>query len=91
MVVPMLKLHPSSVEFPVESVVNGASTKAGFISVFVISFVQTYRSWLYDFFWMPNNIIKRYTLIFCSYILFTIDDITSCVLWHTCGCTRLVS
>jgi hypothetical protein len=46
MMVPMLKLHPSSVEFPVVSVFNGASTKADFISVFVISFVQTYRSWL---------------------------------------------
>jgi hypothetical protein len=40
----MLKLHPSSVEFPVVSVVNGASTEADFIYVFVISFVQTYRS-----------------------------------------------
>jgi hypothetical protein len=46
MMVPMLKLHPSSVEFPVVSVINGASTEADFISVFVISFVQTYRSWL---------------------------------------------
>jgi hypothetical protein len=44
--VPMLKLHPSSVEFPVVSVVNGASTKADFISIFVISFVQNYRSCL---------------------------------------------
>jgi hypothetical protein len=42
----MLKLNPSSVEFPMVSVVNGASTEADFISVFVISFVQTYRSWL---------------------------------------------
>jgi hypothetical protein len=46
MMVPTLKLHHSSVEFPVVSVVNGASTEADFISVFVISFVQTYRSWL---------------------------------------------
>jgi hypothetical protein len=46
MMVPTLKLHPSSVEFPVVSIVNGASTEADFISVFVISFVQTYRSWL---------------------------------------------
>jgi hypothetical protein len=37
--VPMLKLHPSSVKFPVVSVINGASTEADFISVFVISFV----------------------------------------------------
>jgi hypothetical protein len=44
MMVPMLNLHPSSVEFPVVSVVNGASTEANFISVFVISFVRTYRS-----------------------------------------------
>jgi hypothetical protein len=28
---------------------------------------------------MLNNVIKRYTLIFCSYILFTIDDIISCM------------
>jgi hypothetical protein len=28
---------------------------------------------------MLNNVIKRYTLIFCSYILFTIVDITSCM------------
>jgi hypothetical protein len=42
----MLKLHPSLVKFPMVSVVNGASTEANFISVFVISFVQTYRSWL---------------------------------------------
>jgi hypothetical protein len=28
---------------------------------------------------MLNNVIKRYTLIFCSYISFTIDDITSCM------------
>jgi hypothetical protein len=28
---------------------------------------------------MLNDVIKRYTLIFCSYILFTIDDITSCM------------
>jgi hypothetical protein len=46
MMVPMLRLHPSSVEFPVVSVVNDASTEADFIFVFVISFVQTYRSWL---------------------------------------------
>jgi hypothetical protein len=44
MMVPMLKLHPSSVEFLVVSVVNGACTKADFISVFVVSFVQTCRS-----------------------------------------------
>jgi hypothetical protein len=37
MMVPMLKLHPSSVEFPVVFVVNGASSEADFISVFVIS------------------------------------------------------
>jgi hypothetical protein len=46
MMVPMLKLHHSSVEFSVVSVVTSASTEADFISVFVISFVQTYRSWL---------------------------------------------
>jgi hypothetical protein len=46
MMVPMLKLHPSSVKFPVVSVANGTSTEADYISVFVISFVQTYRSWL---------------------------------------------
>jgi uncharacterized membrane protein len=46
MLVPMLKLHPSSVEFPVVFVVNGASTEAAFIFVFVISFVQIYRPWL---------------------------------------------
>jgi hypothetical protein len=28
---------------------------------------------------MLNDVIKCYTLIFCSYILFTIDDITSCM------------
>jgi hypothetical protein len=28
---------------------------------------------------MLNDVIKHYTLIFCSYILFTIDDITSCM------------
>jgi hypothetical protein len=28
------------------SIVNGTSTEADFISVFVISFVQIYRSWL---------------------------------------------
>jgi hypothetical protein len=28
---------------------------------------------------MLNDVIKRYTLIFCSYILFTIDDVTSCM------------
>jgi hypothetical protein len=28
---------------------------------------------------MLNNVIKHYTLIFCSYILFTIDDVTSCI------------
>jgi hypothetical protein len=43
MMVPMLKLHPSMVKFPVVSIVNGASTEADFISVFVMSFVQTYR------------------------------------------------
>jgi hypothetical protein len=46
MMVPMLNLHPSSVEFPVVSIANGASTEADFISVFVIAFVQIYRSWL---------------------------------------------
>jgi hypothetical protein len=46
MMVPMLKLHPSSVEFPVVSDIKGASTEVDFISIFVISFVQTYRSWL---------------------------------------------
>jgi hypothetical protein len=46
MMVPMPKLHAFSVEFPVVSVVNDASTEADFISVFVISFVRTYRSWL---------------------------------------------
>jgi hypothetical protein len=35
MMVPMLKLHPSSVEFPVVSVVNGASTEADFMSIFM--------------------------------------------------------
>jgi hypothetical protein len=30
-------------------------------------------------FWMLNDVIKCYTLIFCSYIFFTIDDITSCM------------
>jgi hypothetical protein len=39
MMVPMLKLHASSVEFPVVSVVNGARTEADFIYFFVISFV----------------------------------------------------
>jgi hypothetical protein len=39
MMVPMLKLHPSLVEFPVVSIVNGTSTEADYISVFVISFV----------------------------------------------------
>jgi hypothetical protein len=28
---------------------------------------------------MLNDVIKRYTLIFCSYILFTVDDITTCM------------
>jgi hypothetical protein len=28
---------------------------------------------------MLNDVIKRYTLIICSYILFTIDDVTSCM------------
>jgi hypothetical protein len=42
----MLKLHPSLVEFPMVSVINGTSTEADFIYVCVISFVQTYRSWL---------------------------------------------
>jgi hypothetical protein len=46
MMVPMLKLHPSSVEFLVVSIINGASIEADFISIFVISFVHTYRSWL---------------------------------------------
>jgi hypothetical protein len=42
MMAPMLKLHLPSVEFLVVSIVNGASTEADFISVFVIYFVQTY-------------------------------------------------
>jgi hypothetical protein len=46
MMVPMLKLHLSSVKFPMVSIVNGTGTEADFISVFVISFAQTYRSWL---------------------------------------------
>jgi hypothetical protein len=28
---------------------------------------------------MLNDVIKHYTMIFCLYILFTIDDITSCM------------
>jgi hypothetical protein len=28
---------------------------------------------------MLNDVIKRYTLIFCSYVLFTIADVTSCM------------
>jgi hypothetical protein len=28
---------------------------------------------------MLNDVIKHYTLIICSYILFTIDDVTSCM------------
>jgi hypothetical protein len=28
---------------------------------------------------MLNDVIKHYPLIFCSYILFTIDDVTSCM------------
>jgi hypothetical protein len=28
---------------------------------------------------MLNDVIKHHTLVFCSYILFTIDDITSCM------------
>jgi hypothetical protein len=26
-----------------------------------------------------KDVVKCYTLIFCSYILFTIDDVTSCM------------
>jgi hypothetical protein len=69
MMVPMLMLHPSSVKFPMVSVVNGAGTEADFISVLDVK----------DLFWMLNDVIKCYTLIFCSYILFTIDNATSCM------------
>jgi hypothetical protein len=28
---------------------------------------------------MLNDVIKHFTMIFCSYILFTIDDVVSCM------------
>jgi hypothetical protein len=28
---------------------------------------------------MLDDVIKHYTMIFCSYILFTIDNVTSCM------------
>jgi hypothetical protein len=44
MMVPMLKLHPTSVEVLVVSVINGASTDADFPCCFCYTFVQTYGS-----------------------------------------------
>jgi hypothetical protein len=44
MMVPMLKLHPSSVEVLVMSVVNGASVDADLPHVFVMLLFQTYES-----------------------------------------------
>jgi hypothetical protein len=44
MMVPMLKLHPSSVEVLVVSVVNGASVDADLPHVFVMLLFQTYGS-----------------------------------------------
>jgi hypothetical protein len=44
MMVPMLKLRPSSVEVLVVSVVNGASVDADLLAVFDILLFQTYRS-----------------------------------------------
>jgi hypothetical protein len=44
MMVPTLKLHPSSVEVLVVSVINGASVVADLPSIFVILLFQTYGS-----------------------------------------------
>jgi hypothetical protein len=44
MMVPMLKLHPSSVEFLGVSVVNGLSVDVDLPSVFVMLLFQTYGS-----------------------------------------------
>jgi hypothetical protein len=44
MMVPMLKLRPSSVEVLVVSVVNGTSVDADLLAVFDILLFQTYRS-----------------------------------------------
>jgi hypothetical protein len=44
MMVPMLKLHPSSIKFLVVSVFNGASVNADLPSVFVMLLFQTYES-----------------------------------------------
>jgi hypothetical protein len=44
MMVPMLKLHPSSVEVLVMSVVNGASVDADLPHVFVMLLFHTYES-----------------------------------------------
>jgi hypothetical protein len=42
--VPMLKLHPSWAEILVVSIVDGASTDADLLAVFVILLLQTNRS-----------------------------------------------
>jgi hypothetical protein len=44
MMIPMLKLHPSSVEVLVVFVVTGASVDVDLLIVFVILFFQTYES-----------------------------------------------
>jgi hypothetical protein len=44
MMIPMLKLHPSSVEVLVVFVITGASVDADLLIVFVILFFQTYES-----------------------------------------------
>jgi hypothetical protein len=44
MMIPMLKLHPSSIEDLVVFVITGASVDADLLIVFVILFFQTYES-----------------------------------------------
>jgi hypothetical protein len=71
MMVPTLKLHPSSVEVMVVSVVNGASVDADLPPIFAMLLFQTYRFVMYLDVKLCNNAI--YSDI-CSYILITIDD-----------------
>jgi hypothetical protein len=44
MMFPTLKMHPSSIDFLVVSIVNGASVDADLPSVFVMILFQTYGS-----------------------------------------------
>jgi hypothetical protein len=78
MMVPMLKQHPSWAEILVVSVVDGASADADLLAVFVIHCFRPTGPCCKTYFDVKLCTNALYSDI-CSYILITIDNVTSCM------------